>query len=389
MSIAIHHGPPGSYKTSGAIQDNFIPAAKAGRLVVTNIRGLDSIAQVKKVLPKIPHSFDLVNIDTTTEKGRFIMARWFHWLPKGAYLLIDEINTIYPTDYRDAALKEFDYPEGLDNAKEDDKPYTVKQAFEMHRHYNWDICVTTPHINKVHAIIRQCAEGAYRHKNQAMIGLKGIYLEIFHMADDNGKSASTHLGLRNRRIKKYVFELYSSTTTGEVKDTQAGRNIFLSFPVISFVFLFFCAFLYLFNTGIPSVFKTKEASVVSEQTNIPVVLPSDKNIVNTNRIVRNDKINIDSDNVDLLKGYKVSYVGKFGFLPFPQEFFSLEKDDEVITFSKKDLQKIGYKFKAITDCLFKVTLEQKSRFVMCATSASGSSGHSPVKPQDLLNNVGI
>jgi len=388
MSIAIHHGPPGSYKTSGAIQDNFIPAAKAGRLIVTNIRGLDSVQQVKKVLKKIPDDFDLLNVDTTTEKGRFIMARWFHWLPKGAYLLIDEINTIYPTDYRDAALKEFDYPEGLDNAKEDDKPFTVKQAFEMHRHYNWDICVTTPHINKVHPLIRQCAEGAYRHKNQAMIGLKGIYLEIFHMADDNGKSTSTHLGLRNRRIKKYVFELYSSTTTGEVKDTQAGRNVFLSFPVISFVFLFICAFLYLINTGLPSALKSKEVAVIPDETIVAPVISPSKNTDNINSSVRDNKINIDSDNIDLLQGYKVSYVGKFGFLPFPQEFFSAEKDDEIITFSKKDLQKIGYKIKAITDCLFKVTLEQKSRFVMCATSSS-SSGHSPVKPQDLLNNVGI
>ncbi|HEJ4774917.1 TPA: hypothetical protein SMR50_006419, partial [Pseudomonas aeruginosa] len=40
MAIKIHHGPNGSYKTSGAIQDDLIPAIKKGRVIITNVRGL-------------------------------------------------------------------------------------------------------------------------------------------------------------------------------------------------------------------------------------------------------------------------------------------------------------------------------------------------------------
>ena len=50
MSIKIHHGFPGSYKTSGAVQDDFIPAALAGRHIVTNVRGLDNEDRIREVL---------------------------------------------------------------------------------------------------------------------------------------------------------------------------------------------------------------------------------------------------------------------------------------------------------------------------------------------------
>lgn len=39
VSIKIHHGPNGSNKTSGARQDDAVPALKDGRVIITNIRG--------------------------------------------------------------------------------------------------------------------------------------------------------------------------------------------------------------------------------------------------------------------------------------------------------------------------------------------------------------
>nr|MVD29436.1 zonular occludens toxin [Vibrio cholerae] len=40
MSIFIHHGAPGSYKTSGALWLRLLPAIKSGRHIITNVRGL-------------------------------------------------------------------------------------------------------------------------------------------------------------------------------------------------------------------------------------------------------------------------------------------------------------------------------------------------------------
>ncbi|MVD25636.1 zonular occludens toxin, partial [Vibrio cholerae] len=41
MSIFIHHGAPGSYKTSGALWLRLLPAIKSGRHIITNVRGLN------------------------------------------------------------------------------------------------------------------------------------------------------------------------------------------------------------------------------------------------------------------------------------------------------------------------------------------------------------
>ena len=53
MSIKIHHGPNGSYKTSGAIQDDAVPALKDGRVIITNVRGftLERAYQVFRTCP--------------------------------------------------------------------------------------------------------------------------------------------------------------------------------------------------------------------------------------------------------------------------------------------------------------------------------------------------
>ncbi|HHE5722686.1 zonular occludens toxin domain-containing protein, partial [Pseudomonas aeruginosa] len=55
MAIKIHHGPNGSYKTSGAIQDDLIPAIKKGRVIITNVRGLTR-ERIFQVMPETPSS---------------------------------------------------------------------------------------------------------------------------------------------------------------------------------------------------------------------------------------------------------------------------------------------------------------------------------------------
>jgi zona occludens toxin len=40
MAINIRHGPNRSCKTSGAVSDEAVPAAKESRLIITNVRGM-------------------------------------------------------------------------------------------------------------------------------------------------------------------------------------------------------------------------------------------------------------------------------------------------------------------------------------------------------------
>jgi len=174
MSIKIHHGPPGSYKTSGAVMDDFILAAAAGRIVVTNVRGLndrqavvDALASVKKFIffkapVSVPDSFDIIWLDTKTQEGRDRLARFFHWAPHGAFLLIDEAQMIFPLAWKDTHLKLLDFPGGLVAADQSNRPANFLTAFEMHRHYGWDMVLTTPSIDKIRKDIRGCSEGAYK-----------------------------------------------------------------------------------------------------------------------------------------------------------------------------------------------------------------------------------
>jgi len=385
MSIAIHHGSPGSYKTSGATQDDFIPAAKQGRVVITNVRGLNDESLIRKYVKgnfnfktfkfnSIPDTFKIINIDTSTSEGKMKMALWFHWAPKNAFIFIDEINTIYPSTLSTRDLTQFDYPNGIDAAKYDDRPPNVVQAFEMHRHYNWDICLTTPHIRKVHTFIRACSEGAYRHKNQAMVGLKGFYQQIFHSADDDGKAKSNQLLLQQRRIKKHVFKLYKSTTTDQVRDTQAGKNIFLSPQVLAFVFIFGSLGYYLYSSDAPRAFRSSEnISTLDTVNSAPDKNANHNNTIDTNNQVLtsvapdvNQKaIELPKKKPDFLIDYDVYYTGSIRKNLDIQHQFQLVKNNKTITITDKWLIALGYTFKRYGQCLMEVTINKTPRIITC------------------------
>lgn len=102
MTFVIHHGNPGSYKTFTLVQRIGLEALKQGRVIGTNIRGFCDIEKIKEEFDiDIPDSSQIIycDPDLNKAKSRFTMARWFHWLPQGALLLMDEGQKIYPTPY--------------------------------------------------------------------------------------------------------------------------------------------------------------------------------------------------------------------------------------------------------------------------------------------------
>jgi len=255
MSIKIHHGPPGSYKTSGAVMDDFVPAALAGRVVVTNVRGLNDAGLVRKVLTKppsffrrdlkfwpckpviVPGTFDIIFIDTTTQAGRVKLLTFFHWAPNGVFFLIDEAQFVFPKALTVKQVQLLDYPGGVEAAARAGKPPDFLTAFDMHRHYNWDMVLTTPCISKIRSDIRDASEGAFKHRNSAMVGLKGRYREGFHSVEDSGKSDSDIITNRGRKIKPFVWQLYASTATGNFTDTTAGLSLFKNPRILLLLFL--------------------------------------------------------------------------------------------------------------------------------------------------------
>ncbi|MBL0591848.1 zonular occludens toxin family protein [Aeromonas veronii] len=244
MSIKIHHGAPGSYKSSGAIFTDVLPAIKAGRHIITNVRGFTA-ERCREVLGKaVPDSFEVTYIETESQNGRDHLARFYHWAPKGAFFLVDEVQRVFPPAWRQSDLDRLDYPSGPDAAKADGRPETIDVAFDMHRHHNWDFVFTTPNIKKVHSVIRAAAETAIRHTNMKILGFGKRYKTVLHLADNSGSSISDVLQAKPfNKVPDYVFKLYDSTTTGKVTDTIAGSSILRDPKILFFmVFIGLCIF---------------------------------------------------------------------------------------------------------------------------------------------------
>jgi zona occludens toxin len=266
MASAIHHGPPGSFKSFTLVQLFAIEALKQGRVVVTNVRGLTSVDRIIDAFPDdvFPATADIIFINTDNKKNRPVFARWFHWVPIGALVIMDEAQRIYPKR-RDFKLESLDIPMAPDGFQVDtisleiydeykeqtyivERPDNIADAFDMQRHFNWDIYLSTPHINKVLDPIREVCQAAYRHKSLSELlpfipYFKNAWYEFKHDPDNTGKLL-THIAGKPIRYKadERIFQCYESTATGEHSKGGAEKSV-LTDPKIRFLlFVLVCTF---------------------------------------------------------------------------------------------------------------------------------------------------
>ena len=238
MSIKIHHGPNGSYKTSGAIQDDAVPALKEGRVIITNVRGF-TLERAYTVFPDLPNTSQIINLDLESLADLEQMRTWFQWAPRGAFLIFDETQLLFPKSWREKDLEKFDYPGGPEAAHEADRPMGWLDAWTRHRHFNWDIVLTTPNISYIRDDIRMTSEMAYKHSNLAVIGIPGRYKEAQHDAQLNRPPADGTI-VEYKRIKQQTFALYQSTATGKTQDTKAGKSLLRSPKLVFLLALLAC-----------------------------------------------------------------------------------------------------------------------------------------------------
>jgi zona occludens toxin (predicted ATPase) len=239
MTTEIIHGAPGSYKTSSLVSLYLQPALVQNRTIITNIRGFASIDKLNDVYDLDSHSEIIVV--PHDEQGFEQMARFYQWAPKHAFILMDEGQRVYPSRLTKLAcfdLQQHDDPEW---------PKSVEEAFDKHRHFGWDIYISTTNIAKIHKEIRQVAEFGYRHKNMAGLVpfMKGRYKRVQHDPENNGKSLSYVLSSKICKIDKRAFNCYESTTTGKTKDIETKSALLGSGKVIFYSFLAVFALLFL------------------------------------------------------------------------------------------------------------------------------------------------
>ncbi|RMS09835.1 putative Zona occludens toxin [Pseudomonas coronafaciens pv. coronafaciens] len=385
MAIKIHHGPNGSYKTSGAVWDDAVPAAKAGRLIITNIRGM-SVERFHSLFPDLPDTFDLLYIDHESQEGMDRIRTWFHWVPRNAFMIFDEAQTLFPQKWTDKYVEQFDFPEGMDAAKAADRPMNFLDAWTRHRHWNWDIILTTPNIKYVHTDIRQTSEAAYQHSNLMLLGkwLKFLvakdYKEAMHSAQENKAPTDGSNIVALRKIDKRVFQLYDSTATGQHRDTMAGKNALASPRVVILLGVLVAVFgtIY-YRNGASAI--SNPLSVAHPKPSTPVAQnpvpksPVQSSNVVTDRVPVQPSLPLPSVTNDPFGTYEIAIKGSITSESRGTIFvFELTKGDRSFTQTTRDMLSAGYVIFARGGCVAELHYRGEQRIVACVGSSSSGGG---------------
>lgn len=313
MASSIFHGAPGSFKSASATWFEVLPALRKGRLVVTNIEGILPLEEIETELQEtFPESAQLWRLSSQNEEGQHLWRNWYHWMPTGALVLIDEVQDVYPTEatfkpescnykhidnYKDLIpvhwyqyhyeqLEKFK-PENLTSGDTDDLgrelfnehghiiyPKTLKECYMRHRKYNWDIIVCTPDITSVHKYIRNVSQYAYSHKyfdGLASIPYYNRRPRIFeHNPKLDGKTPNKSSTIVWKKIPIEVHKCYKSTATGGITKGQ-GKNL-LHNPVFALpiTMVFFCILYWIWyftshESAVEVVEETAKVGVVNTQ----------------------------------------------------------------------------------------------------------------------------
>jgi zona occludens toxin len=242
VALSIHHGAPGSYKSFCLVQRFGFDALVTGRTIVTNIRGFHDLENIKKHFPdlKIHPDSSIIFVTSDSKKGRQLMAGFFHWVPFNCLLLIDEGQRVYPKrkGFTLESLDRYVCPDGYTpsqlppNAEFPDgipRPEDALTAFDMQRHFQWDIYISTPHINKILDPIREVAVTSFYHTSLAEklpLFFKNTWYEHKHDPSNAGHSPFQRIGAPTKyKADLKIFNCYQSTATGEYTESKADKSI--------------------------------------------------------------------------------------------------------------------------------------------------------------------
>jgi zona occludens toxin len=291
MATKVFHGAPGSYKSSSAMWFEILPALRSGRVVVTNLQGIVELEEMQRQLKEVfPSTARLLRISIGNDVGISLMRNFYHWLPIGALIFLDEIQDIYPNDksfkasdydyksegsfdellppefkeiyhYEQRQIKSNinieDYQDDIGESLFDDRDYlryprTLRECFMRHRHYNWDILIATPDIKEVSSFVRSVCEVAYHHASKDAIPISYYKRRpriLEHSPKSNGISVGKNDIVFFKKIPLDVFKLYKSTATGKTTKSGASKSPFsisialgLAFIIAYLVYMVFFFF---------------------------------------------------------------------------------------------------------------------------------------------------
>lgn len=377
MTAVIYHGPPGSYKTFSVIQDVVVPELLKGRVVVTNIRGLDDIDRIEAALNvDIPDEAEIISVPHSRE-GFQQMARFFHWAPPGALVVMDEGQRVYPT--RTKSLSEHDFPGGPDAAQVHSRPATVEDAFDQHRHHNWDIYITTTNIDKIHKEIRQVCEYGYRHRDLSgfLPWWKNRWRQVKHDPTNNGVSKSHEILFQRRKADVRYFAAYQSTATGVARDSAEGKaHLWKSPKFLGVCFVILAALVLNIRSWYQIATRDNSAAFkVDRQENPPntvVSVDPDSGVVTTTVVHyphESDTVApVENDSLERITAkFRLEYLGQMTYQDDSRGFFRLidQQTDRYAMISSTDLEGLGITVDYY-GCLVELSDDLTSELAACA-----------------------
>ena len=289
MAITIRTGANGSYKSAYTAYFSIYQALKAGKVVVTNMEGMQPINVIEQRFDtKFPSTAKLLRVSSRDAAGVHLWTHFFCWCPIGALIVIDECQDIFSKnigfDMRKVSYKpveefiskdegkdgllpqsylSFFYsrytPADMSSLKEseiDDRgiaeyddqgriiyPHTFNEGFMRHRKYNWDIELLSPDWKQIDSGVKACSEQNFYHKGRDQF----FWRKRDPLIWKHDKSVSTpvipktkDINITNKKIPLDAFLLYKSTGTGIAKQAGAMNTVFRSPKAIG-IFLLFIA----------------------------------------------------------------------------------------------------------------------------------------------------
>ncbi len=373
MGIKIHHGPDGTFKTSGAIKDDIMPVIKSGRTLVTNVRGFSRENAIKVLGRKVVHkNFKVIFVDTEVQQGRDKMARFFHWAPRGSFFVIDEVQRIFKPKWTAKDIALLNYEGGVDKAAADERPEDMDTAWDMQRHYNWDFVFTTTSITKVRSEMRDMAKVAVRHTN---VGIWRFYKTVEHSCDSRGTTKSTQGAVKVFNwVPKKIFSLYSSTKTGTFENSEPRTPVYKDPKVLGLVICLALFWGYLFSKPVPTAIggDINKTVVDSKKPVQQVHKASNQVLTKDNSIAPSNVSNI---NISSKRTNKISSLDLFikntyitGSVHSDSEKLYTFEASENMSFSSMDLIDFGYRVKWIRPCKASISRGDDEVYVYCSSN---------------------
>lgn len=406
MSSIFVHGAPGSYKSASTLWFEMLPALREGRLVITNIEGLKPLETIEGILcEKFPPSAKLWRISTQNALGLSLMRRFWCWAPVGAFILLDEVQGLYPSAKIDKTFKlesltkiEPDKFEGLPDfilqeyyARLDDVsvatlsegdiddlgislfddnghiiyPADISDAFNRHRKYNWDLAYCTPFIEEVHPLIRGIADIAYAYKHNDALGKIIPYYDrrprIYpHKPSESGSYVPQKAAIFTRKVPEKVFSLYKSTSTGAVTAQTKGKTPFSDIRFIGVllvllgVFIYYIWFFFIFETPTANPDQPDKSAEMAGQT-APAAPSANPDIKSDQIAVRGAislaPVPLPYNSKELFLTGVISNFSQNRFLMSRDYFFELRGASGAYAISSDLLTEMGWSFEYKHECL--------------------------------------